>query len=170
MELVCDGCKDHQCVYSNKMVGTKGGPTKSDVEELQRWSEGGYMCGSKVPCDKLYVQRKVFCGDYIESQYYNNLGGKKANNSSKGGRLVTGNICAICYSFQDVLSDAVLKRSRNIGGNNPLLICRDCFNSNIKIPALGVSSNARKKRGQRGAAKTRKLQVAVQRSNKKARK
>ena len=74
------------------------------------------------------------------------------------------------YSFQDIFSDAEIKRSRNIGGKNHLLICRDCFNSNIKIPTSGVSSNAREKQGQRGAAKTSKLQVDVQRSNDKDRK
>ena len=170
MELICDGCNAHRCVYSNKMVGAKGDPTKSDMEELQRWSEGGYMCGSQVPGDKFYVQRKLFCGDYIESQYYNHLGGRKANNSSKGYRLVTGNICAVCYLFQDVLSDAEIKRIRNIGGKSPLLICRDCFNSNIKIPTSGGSCNAQEKQGQRGAENMRKPQVAVQRSNKKSRK
>ena len=90
------------------------------------------MCGSKVPGDKFYVQRKPCCGDYIESQYYNHLGGKEASNSIKGGRLVTENICAICYSFQDVLSDAEINMSRNIRGKNPLLICRDFFNSILK--------------------------------------
>ena len=170
MELICDCCNAHQCVYSNKMVGAKGGRTKSDVEELQQWSEGGYMCGSKVPGDKFYVQRKLFCGDYIESRYYNHFGGKKVKNGSKGGRLVTGDIYSIWYSFQDVLSDAEMKRSRNIGGNNPLLICHSCFNSNIKIPTSDGSSNVREKQGQRRTENTRKLQVAVQRSNKKSRK
>ena len=58
------------------------------------------MCDSKVPGDKFYVQRKLFCGDYIESQYYNQLRIKKANNNSRGGRLVTVNICSIYYSLQ----------------------------------------------------------------------
>ena len=35
IELICDGCNARRCVYSNKMVGAKGGLTKSDVEELQ---------------------------------------------------------------------------------------------------------------------------------------
>ena len=126
------------------------------------------MCGSKVPGDKFYVQRKFFCGCNIESKNYNQLGGKKAKNGSKCGRLVTGNICAVCYSFQDVLSDAKIKRSRNIGGKNPLLLCCDCFGSNIKIPTSVGSSNARENQGQRGVAKRRKPQVAVQRINKKA--
>ena len=101
MELICDGCNTHWCVYSNKMVGAKGGPKISNVEELQQWSEGGKMCGSKVPVDKYYVQRKLFCGDYTESRYYNHLGGKKVKNNSNSGRSATGNICAICNSFQD---------------------------------------------------------------------
>ena len=50
------------------------------------------MCSSKVPGDKFYVQRKPCCGDYIESKYYNHLGGKEASNSIKGGRLVMGDI------------------------------------------------------------------------------
>ena len=74
------------------IVGVKGGPTKYDVEELQKWLEVGYMCGSKVPGDKFYVQSKLFCDEYIESEYYNHLGGKKSNNSSKCGRFVTGDI------------------------------------------------------------------------------
>ena len=36
IELICDGCNAHRCVYSNKMVGAKGGPKKSDVEDLQK--------------------------------------------------------------------------------------------------------------------------------------
>ena len=64
------------------------------------------MCGSKVPGDKFYVQRKLFCGDYIESKYYNHLGGKKVNKIRKVGIFVTGNICSICYSFQGVFSGA----------------------------------------------------------------
>ena len=81
------------------------------------------------------------------------MGGKKANICSKGNILVMGDICKICYLFQDVLSDADIKRSRNIGGDNNLLIFRDCFNSNIKIPTLEGSSNAREKEGKRGTAK-----------------
>ena len=73
------------------------------------------------------------------------MGGKKAKNSSKDVRLVMNDICEIFYSFQDVLLDAEIKRSRNIVGNNPLLIFRDYLNSNIKIPTSGGSSNAREK-------------------------
>ena len=133
MELICYGYNAHQCVYSNKMAGGKGILTKSDVGELQKWSEGGYMCGSKLPGDKFYVRGKLFCGNYIDSKYYYHLGGKKANNSSKDvprvpakgkmhAQIHRGNICAIYYSFQDFLLGAEIKRIHNIGGKNTLLI------------------------------------------------
>ena len=41
MEIICDGCNAHRCVYSNNMFGEIGGPKKYDVEELQQWSHGG---------------------------------------------------------------------------------------------------------------------------------
>ena len=68
------------------------------------------------------------------------------------------------------MSDAEIKGIRNIGGKNPLIIYSDCFNSNIKNPTSGRSSNARETQGQRVASKTSKLQVAAQRSKKKDRK
>ena len=37
IELIYDGYNYQLCVYSNKMVGAKGGPTKSHVEEFQLW-------------------------------------------------------------------------------------------------------------------------------------
>ena len=152
------------------MIGAKGGPGKYGVEEIQRWSEGGYMCGYKVPGDKFYVQRKYFCGNYVESQYYNHLGGKKVKDINKGGSLAMRNICAICYSFHYVFSDDEIKRSCIIGGKNYLLIFRDIFNSNIKIMTSGGYSNSSERQGKRGSAKTRKIQVASQRSNNKYRK
>ena len=97
------------------------------------------------------------------------MGGNKAKNIGKGGRLVTENICETCYSFKNVLSDYEIKRSLNIGENNPLLICRDQFNSDIKKKPWEDSVTHKKGRD-KGRKKKRKLQVYVQRSNKKARK
>ena len=90
------------------------------------------MCGYKAPGENFYVQKKLCCGDYIDSQYHNHLGGKEENNNSKGGRLVTQNICAILYLFQDALLEAEINMSHNIGRKNTLLICRDFFNSILK--------------------------------------
>ena len=68
------------------------------------------------------------------------------------------------------MSDVEIKKNRNIGGNDILVIFGDGLNSNIKIPTSGRSSNLQEKQGQRGEAKARKPQVSVQRRDKKARK
>ena len=171
MVLICYGCGAPRCVYSNKMIGAKGGPTKSDIEEVEQWSEGGYICGGKILDreTKLYVQRKLFCGDYVEVQYYNHLGDKKSHGKKSNRKLLTEDVCAISYSYRDVLSNTEIKKSRDIGGKNPLLVCRECFNNNIKIPTLGGSSNSRESRQQKMASKKRKLDAAVKDGSKVAR-
>ena len=140
----------------------------------QIWLVGASaMVRSRVHVWFQDTRRQVLCSEetvlwwHIESQYYNHLGGKKANSSINGGILVTVNICEVCYSFQDFLLDAEIESIRNIEGNNPPLICHDWFNSNVKIPASGGSSNTQENQGQRGAAKTKKLQVDLQRINNK---
>lgn len=172
MVLICYGCGAPRCVYSNKMIGATGGPTKSDIEEVEQWSEGGYICGGKI-LDReanLYVQRKLFCGDYVEAQYYNHLGDKKSQGKKSNRKLLTEDVCAICCSYRDVVSNTEIKESRDIGGKNPLLICCECFNNNIKIPTSGGSSNSRESRQQKLASKKRKLDAAVKDGSKVARK
>ena len=95
--------------------------------------------------------------------------GKTAKNRVDS-RLVTDGICALCYSFEDVLLETEIKKSHDIGGKNPLLVCRDCFNSKIKIPTSSGSSNVRENKQQKLAPKKRKLDVAVQNGLRKARK
>ena len=34
MELICNGCNAHRCIYSNKMVRVKGVPNVLDKEEF----------------------------------------------------------------------------------------------------------------------------------------
>ena len=59
----------------------------------------------------ILTVRKLFCGGYVEPQYYNHLGGEKDRNTYGSGRLVTNDICAIYYSFKDTLLDVETKKS-----------------------------------------------------------
>ena len=68
------------------------------------------------------------------------------------------------------MSDAEIKKSHDIGGKNPLLVCRDCFNSKIKIPTSGGPSNAIESKQQKLASKRTKLDAAIQNELRKARK
>ncbi len=54
--------------------------------------ENGYYCGFKIDKNGFYDRRALRCGDYVESQYYMPATG------TKGGRIVTPNICSICFS------------------------------------------------------------------------
>lgn len=80
---------------------------------------------------RLYVQTKLLCSDNIESQYHNHLDGKKSKN--RGDRLVTEDVCAICYSFEDKLLGDNIEKNCDIGGNNPLFICCDALIAILKF-------------------------------------
>ena len=84
----------------------------------------------------------MFCGNYVESQYYNHLGRKKVKNT-RCDISVADDIGVICYLFEYEMLDDETKRKRDIWGNNPLLMYRNCFDSKIKIHISGKSSNTR---------------------------
>ena len=93
----------------------------------------------------------------------------KAGQTNKGARLVTEGICAICFTFKSVISEDEIKKSRGVGGGNTLLICNECFKSDIQIPTSGGSSNVREKKQQKSATKTRNLQTNMSSKRKKTR-
>ena len=47
---------------------------------------------------------------------------------------MTEGICAICYEDEDIVSAEEVCDKRGVGGKNPLLACRYCFDVNIDIP------------------------------------
>ena len=57
--------------------------------------DGGYVCGNEVSISNLHVLRGVRCHDPIESSYY--CAGKDRA-KRRGGRVVTEDICCLCYS------------------------------------------------------------------------
>lgn len=132
----CDKCSAPRCIYSNKAIGVKGGPSTANKEELDRWFDReGYICGKDVPSNGFYVMRKVRCGDFVESQYYN-----PPDNAANRGRLITDDVCAMCFSDDDIVSRDEIIAKRDIGGHNPLLICRHCFDLGLKVPTSGGST------------------------------
>ena len=73
------------------------------------------MCGSNVSVSKFYIQRKIQCEDCVESHYYN-----PAGNSTRGNRVTTEEVCAMCYFPGDIVSRVEIIRKRDVGGKNPL--------------------------------------------------
>jgi hypothetical protein len=126
--------------------------------------ENGYVCGNAINEDGgFFVKRQLRCGDYVESTYYNPATGLK------GGRIVTEDVCAICYGNADIVSSEEIRKERNIGGKNPLLICRLCFESNVNIPCSGGRTNMKQKSEQNQAKKRKQLNESVKAGRRKAR-
>ena len=138
------------CIYSHKNIGEKGGLTTAKMKQLDPWADGGYMCVNEVTIEEFVMMWKLWCGNYVESQYYNYLG--SAANGRRGG-LITEDVCEICFAHDDIVSRDEIMKMRGVGGKNPLQICKYCFDSRLKVPTSGGSSNARQKKNQSQAKK-----------------
>ena len=56
-----------------------------------------------------------------------------------------------------------------MGGKNPLLVCRYCFDKNIEIPCSGGRTNMKEKKDQGQRTKKRQLDESVQQERRKER-
>jgi len=124
----------------------------------------GFICGGKIKRHnkKFYNRRAVLCGDPIEANYYN------PNTGTKGGRIVTEDICAICYINDDIVSTNEMIANRNLGGKTPLPICRGCYDAGVEIPFSGARKNIQQAQKQRKRSKKRQSKEAVNSGRKKA--
>ena len=126
----CDSCGVPRCVYSLKQVGATGGPTKKALEALKLHLDQGNICGNNIQSDLFYVKTAIRCGEPVESHYYN-----PKNGATKGGRIKTTDICALCCSSDNVVAPEQTKNERNdLGGRIPLPTCRFCMDLNVNIP------------------------------------
>ena len=123
------------------------------------------MCGNAINEDGgFFVKRQLRCGDFIESQYYNPTTGVK------GGRILTVDICAICYNKDDMVKVDEIRKKRDVGGKNPLLVCRYCFDQNFEIPCSGGRVNTKQKGAQAKMSKRKSLEKTIESGRRKSRK
>lgn len=162
----CDHCGAPRCIYSSSAVGQLGGPSKKQIEDMEATLENGYICGDEIKDGNglLYARAANRCGTSIESQYYN------PNAGLKGGRILTEDRCAICYTAEDIVSADEIRKKRDLGGKNPLLVCQYCFDKNFEIPCSGGRTNMKEKKDQANQTKKRQLDAAVQQGHRKGRK
>ena len=162
----CSSCAAKRCIYSDKMVGNKDGPSKNDLKNLESLLEKDvYTCGIEIIGGKFFARQSLLCGSPIESDYYNPQTG------TKGGRIVTKDICALCYVSDDLVAPNEIKKTVNIGGKIPLTICRGCLDSGVDPPcSAGRRKNVKQAKQQKMAAKKRKHAKVVLVGKRKARK
>ncbi len=126
----------------------------------------GYTCGSKVKgCGGLfYTRRALICGKPIEPAYYN------PSTGTKGGRIVTEDICSVCYVNADLVTPNEIRSNRDLGGKTPLIMCRGCLDAGVDPPCSGARKNVQQAKQQKQVSKKRKLDKAVKNGQRKPRK
>ena len=142
------------------------GPKQAQLNLLQRSLEDGYVCGGKVKsCGGHFFSRRALrCMDPIESQLYNPATG------TKGGRIVTEDVCSLCYVKEDLISVDELIMKCDVGGKMPLTICKHCFDTGVVPPCSGARrKNVAQATRQSKAKKKRQLDEAVKKGRKKGR-
>ncbi len=58
---------------------------------------------------KFYSRQAVLCGHPIEAEYYSPA------TSTKGGRIIVKDICAICYIADDLVAPNEIRKWKNVG-------------------------------------------------------
>ena len=162
----CSLCGAVRVICSKNKVGSPGGPTEKNLEDLQRSLENnGYACGRKVKgVSKLfYSRRALMCGHPIEPQYYN------PSTGTKGGRIVTKDLCSVCYLDEDLLSQDEIRNERDLGGKTPLIICRGCLEGGVDPPCSGARRNISQAKKQKAASKKRGRKAAEKSGRRKQR-
>jgi len=131
----CDYCGAFRCIFSNKAVGQPGGPSQTSLDRLRSSLEEGHVCGRDLKKrfreKGFYIKTSICCGEPIEAQYYNPPTGQK------GGRITTSDICAVCWSDEDIVSPTEIRTRRDVGGKVPLPTCQLCLDLNVEIPCSG---------------------------------
>ena len=166
---VCRTCGATRCIYSNNMVGKSGGPTKEELETLERAIEkNGYLCGDKMSGQDVgksfYSRGAIRCCEPIEAHFYDPKSGER------GGRLVTSTslMCATCYATDDIVCEDEIRRERDLGGKTPLPMCRDCFEAGVKPPCSGARTNLKHATTQKKQKMRRQMNQAVSAGRRKA--
>ena len=103
--------------------------TTSAVHSIQH-SHNPYLPSCQTP------------NNHIEYQYYN------PSSRVKRGRIVTEDICAICYNRRGIVQADEIRNKRDIGGKNLLLDCQYYFDKNFEIPCSGGRVNMKQKKVQ----------------------
>ena len=70
---------------------------------------------------------------------------------------MTEDISTICYKRQGSAQADEIHKKGDIGGKNPLLVCRYCFDKNFEIPCSGSRVNVKEKKAQEQQTKRKSL-------------
>ena len=143
-----------------------GGPIKAKSKQLDPWDDRGYIFWKTVPIEGFVMMQKLRCGYYAYLQYYNSMG--SAANRGRGG-FITEYVRAICFTHDGIVLRDEIMNMRDVAGKNTIQIRSHCFDSRLKVPTSGGSSNKIQKKNQSQVKKKRQLEKAVASGRRKGR-
>ena len=91
--------------------------------------------------------------------------------ATKGGRIPTTDICALCFSEDNLVMPEDIEKERDVRGKIPLPTCRLCMNLQVEIPcAAGRKVDYHKQEKHKKKRKEIELQNHVRKKKRKMRK
>ena len=153
--VTCSNCGKPRCLFSRK------DHTKQEKSFLEKAKEEDYVCGNLLVDQEpernhslhgvIYQRIALNCESPVEKEYYN----PKPTNSGKSGQrkcFRAKDICHLCTSKEDVLSEDDVEKEVDSKGRRCLMTCRRCLDAEVKLVFHG-KTNQGKKRKQRQQAK-----------------
>eukprot|EP00978_Attheya_sp_CCMP212_P028528 scaffold98739_cov71-Attheya_sp.AAC.1 len=115
------------------------GPTQDHKDTLLEQRIGkGYMWVESLDVPPYNLKEAYCCNDPVEPIYY-------ATQDTRGGKIVTKDICAVCYGPEDLVVKQEILESEFTKGREPLPICRDSFDSGMNLLFLENTTNFKTK-------------------------
>eukprot|EP00978_Attheya_sp_CCMP212_P025218 scaffold80767_cov35-Attheya_sp.AAC.2 len=131
-----------RAVCSMFAFGRDTGPTQDHAQDhkdtLQQRIEKGYICGDALDVPPYNLREAHHCNNPVEPIYY-------ATQDTRGGRIVTKDICAVCYGPDDLVLKQELLDSGLTKGREPLPICRDCLDLGMNLVFSSKATHFKRK-------------------------
>lgn len=154
--VTCSNCGKPRCLFSKKEL------SREETSLLEKAKEEDYVCGSFLInqdpdqnhplCGVIHQRIALNCENAVEKEYYNP---KPTNNGKSGQRLSfrPPNICHLCASKEDLLSEDDVVKEVNSKGKKCLMTCRYCIDDEGTKLVLYGKTNQMQKRKQNQQAK-----------------
>ena len=101
------------------------------------------------------MQLKLSYGDTVDTNYYNPSVGMKI------GIIVTKVVSSVYYFDENIVDKVELLTRPKVVGKNPLPLCRNCFDMNIKCPNTRGRGNYYSSREKNKHSKKRQVKTLV---------
>ena len=113
--IKCDNYEAMRCIYSDKILRNREGPSQNDIVGLGNQKVCGYVCGNKLKNKKFLLRRHLSQGDQLETYVY--------SKDTHGDSVPTAIVGALCSSNENIVKEEEVTANKNVEGYRTLPIC-----------------------------------------------